>query len=75
MKNSYILNKYFKLLDWTSNFLAPSQHVNSSGSVDGCMRGNGHPGDNPFYSNIDSMPDIRPRRKSIPLVSELVSTK
>ncbi|XP_063706370.1 uncharacterized protein LOC134835422 [Culicoides brevitarsis] len=33
--------------------------------------GNGHPGDNPFYSNIDSMPDIRPRRKSIPLVSEL----
>ncbi|XP_037898645.1 uncharacterized protein LOC119643365 isoform X6 [Glossina fuscipes] len=44
---------------------------NSSGSVDGCMRANGHPGDNPFYSNIDSMPDIRPRRKSIPLVSEL----
>ena len=37
------------------------------------IRGNGHPGDNPFYSNIDSMPDIRPRRKSIPLVSELVS--
>lgn len=36
------------------------------------MRTNGHPGDNPFYSNIDSMPDIRPRRKSIPLVSELV---
>ncbi|XP_046677824.1 uncharacterized protein LOC124365823 isoform X4 [Homalodisca vitripennis] len=34
-------------------------------------RTNGHPGDNPFYSNIDSMPDIRPRRKSIPLVSEL----
>ncbi|ODM97563.1 hypothetical protein Ocin01_09117 [Orchesella cincta] len=30
-----------------------------------------HPGDNPFYSTIDSMPDIRPRRKSIPLVSEL----
>ncbi|XP_073824825.1 unc-13 [Musca autumnalis] len=35
------------------------------------MRINGHPGDNPFYSNIDSMPDIRPRRKSIPLVSEI----
>ncbi|KAG7203572.1 hypothetical protein KM043_013615 [Ampulex compressa] len=34
-------------------------------------RANGHPGDNPFYSNIDSMPDIRPRRKSVPLVSEL----
>lgn len=33
-----------------------------------------HPGDNPFYSNIDSMPDIRPRRKSIPLVSDLVSS-
>ncbi|GAB6025425.1 Phorbol ester/diacylglycerol-binding protein unc-13 [Chamberlinius hualienensis] len=30
------------------------------------------PEHNPFYSNIDSMPDIRPRRKSIPLVSELV---
>jgi len=34
-----------------------------------------HPGDNPFYSTIDSMPDIRPRRKSIPLVSELVSQR
>ncbi|XP_053976278.1 uncharacterized protein LOC128875020 [Hylaeus volcanicus] len=34
-------------------------------------RGNGHPGDNPFYSYIDSMPDIRPRRKSVPMVSEL----
>ncbi|CAM1324812.1 UNC13C (predicted) [Pycnogonum litorale] len=32
---------------------------------------NGGPEHNPFYSNIDSMPDIRPRRKSIPLVSEL----
>ncbi|KAL7012870.1 hypothetical protein ACKWTF_015090 [Chironomus riparius] len=37
----------------------------------GDVRGN-HSNDNPFYSNIDSMPDIRPRRKSIPLVSELV---
>ncbi|XP_059609804.1 protein unc-13 homolog B isoform X2 [Phlebotomus argentipes] len=44
---------------------------NGSGTCDGVGRGNGHPGDNPFYSNIDSMPDIRPRRKSIPLVSEL----
>lgn len=34
-----------------------------------------HPGDNPFYSNIDSMPDIRPRRKSVPLVSELVCNR
>lgn len=34
-----------------------------------------HPGDNPFYCAIDSMPDIRPRRKSIPLVSELVSSR
>ncbi|XP_045460242.1 protein unc-13 homolog C isoform X3 [Harmonia axyridis] len=38
---------------------------------DSTGRTNGHPGDNPFYSNIDSMPDIRPRRKSIPLVSDL----
>ncbi|XP_037809851.1 LOW QUALITY PROTEIN: mucin-4-like [Lucilia sericata] len=45
---------------------------NGSTSGDVGLRGNGHPGDNPFYSNIDSMPDIRPRRKSIPLVSELV---
>ncbi|XP_015792064.2 uncharacterized protein LOC107368708 isoform X2 [Tetranychus urticae] len=29
-------------------------------------------GDNPFFSAIDAMPDIRPRKKSIPLVSELV---
>ncbi|KAM7341197.1 uncharacterized protein ACRADG_012187 isoform 2-T2 [Cochliomyia hominivorax] len=44
---------------------------NGSTTGDVGLRGNGHPGDNPFYSNIDSMPDIRPRRKSIPLVSEL----
>lgn len=53
-------------------FLCMFQNGSSSGDVG--LRGNGHPGDNPFYSNIDSMPDIRPRRKSIPLVSELVST-
>nr|XP_046488214.1 uncharacterized protein LOC124221874 isoform X2 [Neodiprion pinetum] len=46
--------------------------ANGSGpGGDASGRSNGHPGDNPFYSNIDSMPDIRPRRKSIPLVSEL----
>lgn len=45
---------------------------NGSGGTDGGVRSS-HPSDNPFYSNIDSMPDIRPRRKSIPLVSELVS--
>ncbi|KAL5281965.1 UNC13C family protein [Megaselia abdita] len=39
---------------------------------DSNKRVNGYPADNPFYSYIDSMPDIRPRRKSIPLVSELV---
>ncbi|XP_060879921.1 protein unc-13 homolog B isoform X5 [Metopolophium dirhodum] len=44
---------------------------NGRGSGENINRANGHPGDNPFYSNIDSMPDIRPRRKSIPLVSEL----
>eukprot|EP00090_Calanus_glacialis_P020380 TRINITY_DN3135_c0_g1_i1.p1 TRINITY_DN3135_c0_g1~~TRINITY_DN3135_c0_g1_i1.p1 ORF type:complete len:2025 (-),score=403.35 TRINITY_DN3135_c0_g1_i1:1587-7220(-) len=33
----------------------------------------GRPGpDNPFFKDIDSMPEFRPRRKSIPLVSELV---
>ncbi|XP_043657449.1 uncharacterized protein LOC122622873 isoform X11 [Drosophila teissieri] len=45
---------------------------NGGGTGEVGLRTNGHPGDNPFYSNIDSMPDIRPRRKSIPLVSELV---
>ncbi|XP_031616622.1 uncharacterized protein LOC116336710 isoform X3 [Contarinia nasturtii] len=45
---------------------------NGTGASDSTGRGTGHPSDNPFYSNIDSMPDIRPRRKSIPLVSELV---
>ncbi|XP_033168278.1 uncharacterized protein LOC117146323 isoform X2 [Drosophila mauritiana] len=44
---------------------------NGGGPGEVGLRTNGHPGDNPFYSNIDSMPDIRPRRKSIPLVSEL----
>ncbi|XP_016970392.1 uncharacterized protein LOC108038163 isoform X6 [Drosophila rhopaloa] len=44
---------------------------NGGGTGEVGLRSNGHPGDNPFYSNIDSMPDIRPRRKSIPLVSEL----
>ncbi|KAI8434133.1 hypothetical protein MSG28_012263 [Choristoneura fumiferana] len=43
----------------------------SGGFNDQGGRGNGYSGDKSFYSNIESMPDIRPRRKSIPLVSEL----
>ncbi|GFO13545.1 protein unc-13-a [Plakobranchus ocellatus] len=31
----------------------------------------GPPQYNPFYTSIDSMPEIKPRRKSIPLVSDL----
>ncbi|CAB3387434.1 Hypothetical predicted protein, partial [Cloeon dipterum] len=51
---------------------SPKTESNGAGvGGDSGGRANGHPGDNPFYSNIDSMPDIRPRRKSIPLVSEL----
>nr|XP_018905919.1 PREDICTED: protein unc-13 homolog A-like isoform X4 [Bemisia tabaci] len=53
---------------------APTTATPTNGSGTGEIGGrtNGHPGDNPFYSNIDSMPDIRViRRKSIPLVSEL----
>lgn len=46
--------------------------VLASDDASRCHNGSRMPGDNPFYSNIDSMPDIRPRRKSIPLVSELV---
>lgn len=67
------------LIDWQSitNLFPhrlPCELQNGNGSGDGSGRNNGHPSDNPFYSNIDSMPDIRPRRKSIPLVSELVRT-
>ncbi|XP_064537629.1 uncharacterized protein unc-13 isoform X2 [Drosophila montana] len=51
--------------------LSKDKEKNGTGTGDVSLRTNGHPGDNPFYSNIDSMPDIRPRRKSIPLVSEL----
>ncbi|XP_056632353.1 protein unc-13 homolog A [Diorhabda sublineata] len=51
----------------------PSVEIKKESGIRGDQsRANGHPGDNPFYSNIDSMPDIRPiRRKSIPLVSDL----
>ncbi|KAK5649181.1 hypothetical protein RI129_000210 [Pyrocoelia pectoralis] len=51
----------------------PSEKDKNGSGIGGDTGGrlNGHPGDNPFYSNIDSMPDIRPRRKSIPLVSDL----
>ncbi|XP_021922943.1 protein unc-13 homolog B isoform X11 [Zootermopsis nevadensis] len=58
---------------WAYNKIV--MQLNNGGGTGGESggRGNGHAGDNPsFYSNIDSMPDIRPRRKSIPLVSELV---
>lgn len=55
------------------SFIFSFRSKNGTGTSDAGGRGNGHPSDNPFYSNIDSMPDIRPRRKSIPLVSELVS--
>nr|XP_029711674.1 protein unc-13 homolog B-like isoform X3 [Aedes albopictus]XP_029711675.1 protein unc-13 homolog B-like isoform X3 [Aedes albopictus] len=50
---------------------AYDQIINKRNGTNESGRGNGV-GDNTFYSNIDSMPDIRPRRKSIPLVSELV---
>nr|XP_031836446.1 protein unc-13 homolog B isoform X8 [Nomia melanderi] len=56
---------------WAYNQIV-MQLRNGSGPGGESVRDNGHPGDNPFYSNIDSMPDIRPRRKSVPLVSELV---
>ncbi|XP_055539456.1 protein unc-13 homolog B isoform X2 [Wyeomyia smithii] len=55
----------FKKVDVTK----PEEDEKRNGTSDS-GRGNGM-GDNTFYSNIDSMPDIRPRRKSIPLVSEL----
>ncbi|XP_035906493.1 protein unc-13 homolog C isoform X1 [Anopheles stephensi] len=57
----------FKKVDVSGKNEEPEKR---NGTVDS-GRNNGL-GDNTFYSNIDSMPDIRPRRKSIPLVSELV---
>ncbi|XP_040174889.1 protein unc-13 homolog A isoform X1 [Anopheles arabiensis] len=57
----------FKKVDVSGKTEEPEKR---NGTVDS-GRNNGL-GDNTFYSNIDSMPDIRPRRKSIPLVSELV---
>ena len=64
-KNFFFLIKF--------QFLTAFLSFYQGGGADG-VRGN-HSNDNPFYSNIDSMPDIRPRRKSIPLVSELVSSE
>ncbi|XP_044263033.1 protein unc-13 homolog B isoform X12 [Tribolium madens] len=57
---------------WAYNKIIMQLNNGSGLGGDSAGRTNGHPGDNPFYSNIDSMPDIRPRRKSIPLVSDLV---
>ncbi|XP_076643711.1 unc-13 isoform X6 [Halictus rubicundus] len=56
---------------WAYNQIVMQLRNGSGPGGESGARGNGHPGDNPFYSNIDSMPDIRPRRKSVPLVSEL----
>nr|XP_034195908.1 protein unc-13 homolog B isoform X9 [Osmia lignaria] len=57
---------------WAYNQIVMQLRNGSGPGGESGGRGNGHLGDNPFYSNIDSMPDIRPRRKSVPLVSELV---
>lgn len=67
-------------LRWLSAFNRIVTQLNESGGALGSSGRDGSkslwprsggPEHNPFYSNIDSMPDIRPRRKSIPLVSEL----
>ncbi|KAH9516896.1 Protein unc-13 C [Dermatophagoides farinae] len=42
------------------------------GSVDSCKNLWMKESSNPFFSAIDATPDINPRKKSIPLVSELV---
>ncbi|XP_028982489.1 uncharacterized protein LOC107045789, partial [Diachasma alloeum] len=54
------------------NALSQSTANGSGGDGEAGGRANGRAGENTFYSTIDSRPDIRPRRKSIPLVSELV---
>ncbi|KAK4035632.1 hypothetical protein OUZ56_027719 [Daphnia magna] len=65
------LNTYPVALSVFLHLISSRQRNGSGGAGGRGSRTNGLPGDNPFYSNIDSMPDIRPRRKSIPLVSEL----
>ncbi|XP_070163227.1 protein unc-13 homolog B-like isoform X11 [Polyergus mexicanus] len=55
---------------WAYNQIIMQLNNGSGPGGESGGRANGHPRDN-FYSTIDSMPDIRPRRKSIPLVSEL----
>ncbi|XP_030757017.1 uncharacterized protein LOC115882899 isoform X2 [Sitophilus oryzae] len=53
--------------------VAPKEEKNGSIGGDAAGRGNGGPGDNTFYSNIDIKPDIRPIRRGKPnlLVSDL----
>nr|XP_033323764.1 protein unc-13 homolog B-like isoform X4 [Megalopta genalis] len=67
---SKLIKKQRRMMVFSPNALQRDTNGSGPGGESG-VRGNGHPGDNPFYSNIDSMPDIRPRRKSVPLVSEL----
>ncbi|XP_066151235.1 protein unc-13 homolog B isoform X6 [Euwallacea fornicatus] len=57
---------------WAFNKILLQIHNGSIGG-DGSGRGNGGPGDNTFYSNIDIKPDIRPIRIGKPnlLVSDL----
>ncbi|XP_067124975.1 protein unc-13 homolog B isoform X3 [Centruroides vittatus] len=59
-------NKIVAQLNESGNALRGSSESRSLWPKNG-----GGPSDNPFYSTIDSMPDIRPSRKPIPLVSEL----
>ncbi|XP_074596805.1 unc-13 isoform X2 [Brevipalpus obovatus] len=62
---------------WLSAFNKVVSQISESGARQGSGEGTKSlwpvGGDNPFFSAIDAMPDIRPRKKSIPLVSELVS--
>ncbi|KAF7280889.1 hypothetical protein GWI33_005437 [Rhynchophorus ferrugineus] len=53
--------------------VVPKEEKNGSIGGDAAGRGNGGPGDNTFYSNIDIKPDIRPIRRGKPnlLVSDL----
>ncbi|XP_066599136.1 uncharacterized protein unc-13 [Prorops nasuta] len=50
----------------------PTANGSGPGGEAAAGRTGEHPGDNPFYSIIHSNPDMQPRRKSVPLVSDLV---
>ncbi|KAF2363046.1 hypothetical protein FHG87_006190 [Trinorchestia longiramus] len=64
------MHRHYCVALWPTNIIESGQ-LNTSNVIFQVILNFSRPGQNPFYSFINSAPDIRPRRKSIPLVSEL----